>query len=128
MIPGEVDLLCNWRFSTESTAEELEARARAILDKYNLKYEANFNLSGHPFLTAEGPLVHAVEQAIQKYLDDLDGELPCNLFDTVISEIEQPMLKTVLRHCDNNQSRTASCLGINRGTLRKKLKQYHIDH
>ncbi|WP_444886833.1 succinyl-diaminopimelate desuccinylase [Microbulbifer sp. JMSA008] len=66
VIPGEVDLLCNWRFSTESTAEELEARARAILDKYNLKYEANFNLSGHPFLTAEGPLVHAVEQAIQK--------------------------------------------------------------
>ncbi|WP_444946370.1 succinyl-diaminopimelate desuccinylase [Microbulbifer sp. VTAC004] len=66
VIPGEVDLLCNWRFSTESTAEELEARARAILDKHNLKYEANFNLSGHPFLTAEGPLVHAVEQAIQK--------------------------------------------------------------
>jgi Fis family transcriptional regulator len=73
-------------------------------------------------------LQQSVEQAIRKYLDDLDGELPCNLFDTVISEIEQPMLETVLRHCDNNQSRTASCLGINRGTLRKKLKQYHIDH
>ena len=55
------------------------------------------------------------------------GELPCNLFDTVISEVEQPMLKTMLRHCDNNQSRTASYLGINRGTLRKKLKQYHIE-
>ncbi|QFT54163.1 succinyl-diaminopimelate desuccinylase [Microbulbifer sp. THAF38] len=66
VIPGEVDLLCNWRFSTESTAEELETRARAILDKHKLKYEANFNLSGHPFLTAEGPLVRAVEQAIQK--------------------------------------------------------------
>ena len=73
-------------------------------------------------------LQQSVEQAIRKYLDDLDGELPCNLFDTVISEIEQPMLETVLRHCDNNQSKTASCLGINRGTLRKKLKQYHIDH
>jgi Fis family transcriptional regulator len=73
-------------------------------------------------------LQQSVEQAIQKYLDDLDGELPCNLFDTIISEIEQPMLKTVLHHCDNNQSRTAACLGINRGTLRKKLKQYHIEH
>ena len=73
-------------------------------------------------------LQQSVEQAIRKYLEDLDGELPCNLFDTVISEIEQPMLKTVLRHCDNNQSRTASCLGFNRGTLRKKLKQYHIEH
>ena len=73
-------------------------------------------------------LQQSVEQAILKYLDDLDGELPCNLFETVTSEVEQPMLKTVLRHCDNNQSRTASCLGINRGTLRKKLKQYHIEH
>jgi Fis family transcriptional regulator len=73
-------------------------------------------------------LQQSVDQAIQKYLDDLDGELPCNLFETVISEVEPPMLKTVLQHCDNNQSRTASCLGINRGTLRKKLKQYHIEH
>ena len=72
-------------------------------------------------------LQQSVEQVIRKYLNDLDGELPCNLFDTVISEVEQPMLKTVLHHCDNNQSRTASCLGINRGTLRKKLKQYHIE-
>jgi len=72
-------------------------------------------------------LQQSVEQVIRKYLNDLDGELPCNLFDTVISEVEQPMLKTVLNHCDNNQSRTASCLGINRGTLRKKLKQYHIE-
>jgi Fis family transcriptional regulator len=46
----------------------------------------------------------------------------------VISEVEQPMLKTMLQHCDNNQSRTASCLGINRGTLRKKLKQYRIEY
>jgi Fis family transcriptional regulator, factor for inversion stimulation protein len=73
-------------------------------------------------------LQQSVEHAIRKYLEDLDGEMPCDLFETVISEIEQPMLKTVLRHCDNNQSKTASCLGINRGTLRKKLKQYHIEH
>jgi Fis family transcriptional regulator len=57
-------------------------------------------------------LQQSVERAIRKYLEDLD----------------EPMLKTVLRHCDNNQSKTASCLGINRGTLRKKLKQYHIEH
>ncbi|WP_444914374.1 succinyl-diaminopimelate desuccinylase [Microbulbifer sp. TRSA007] len=64
VIPGEVDLLCNWRFSTELTAEDLETRARAILDKHNLKYEANFKLSGLPFLTAAGPLVQATQQAI----------------------------------------------------------------
>ncbi|WP_308366839.1 MULTISPECIES: succinyl-diaminopimelate desuccinylase [unclassified Microbulbifer] len=64
VIPGEVKLVCNWRFSTETTAKELERRARATLDKHGLKYEANFNLSGQPFLTAEGPLVEAAQSAI----------------------------------------------------------------
>jgi Fis family transcriptional regulator len=72
-------------------------------------------------------LQQSVEQAIRKYLTDLDGEIPCNLFDTVIAEIEQPMLQTVLSHCNHNQSKTATYLGINRGTLRKKLKQYQIE-
>ncbi|MCO1333951.1 succinyl-diaminopimelate desuccinylase [Microbulbifer sp. OS29] len=64
VIPGEVEVLCNWRFSTELTAGDLETRARAILDKHNLRYQANFKLSGLPFLTAEGPLVQATQQAI----------------------------------------------------------------
>jgi len=72
-------------------------------------------------------LQQSVEQAIRTYLTDLDGEIPCNLFDTVIAEIEQPMLQTVLKYCNHNQSKTATYLGINRGTLRKKLKQYQID-
>ena len=72
-------------------------------------------------------LQQSVEQAIRKYLIDLDGEVPCNLFDTVIAEIEQPMLQTVLKHCNHNQSKTATYLGINRGTLRKKIKQYQIE-
>ncbi|MBY6211124.1 succinyl-diaminopimelate desuccinylase [Microbulbifer agarilyticus] len=66
VIPGEVKVVCNWRFSTETTAEELESRARAIFDKHGLKYEANFNLSGQPFLTAAGPLVESAQAAIRK--------------------------------------------------------------
>ncbi|MFT5219887.1 MAG: Fis family transcriptional regulator [Planctomycetota bacterium] len=73
-------------------------------------------------------LQQSVEIAIRKYLADLDGETPCHLFDTVMSEIEQPILQTVFQHCQHNQSKTALYLGINRGTLRKKLKQYHIEH
>ena len=64
VIPGEVKVVCNWRFSTETTAEELEARARAIFDRHGLKYSADFKLSGQPFLTAEGPLVEATQAAI----------------------------------------------------------------
>jgi len=66
VIPGDVKVVCNWRFSTETTAEDLENRARAIFDKHGLKYEANFNLSGQPFLTAEGPLVESAQAAIRK--------------------------------------------------------------
>ena len=66
VIPGDVTVVCNWRFSTETTAEELERRARAIFDKHGLKYEANFNLSGQPFLTAAGPLVESAQAAIKK--------------------------------------------------------------
>ena len=72
-------------------------------------------------------LTLTVEEAIRAYLRDLDGELPCNLFETVISQIEKPLLQTVLEHCENNQSKTATYLGINRGTLRKKIKQHQID-
>ena len=73
-------------------------------------------------------LQQSVEQAIRKYLEDLDGELPNNLFDTVISEIEQPMLKDRASSLRQQPVEDRACLGINRGTLRKKLKQYHIEH
>jgi len=71
-------------------------------------------------------LEQSVVAALTRYLDDLDGEAPSNLYDTIMSEIEKPLLATVLQHCDHNQSRAASYLGINRGTLRKKLRQYRI--
>ena len=73
-------------------------------------------------------LQKSVKQAIRQYLADLDGELPCNLHESVISEIEKPMIELALKHCRNNQSRTAELLGINRGTLRKKIRLYHIDY
>ncbi|WP_237065660.1 succinyl-diaminopimelate desuccinylase [Microbulbifer guangxiensis] len=74
VIPGEVQVVCNWRFSTETTAEELGQRTRAILDRHGLRYEARFNLSGQPFLTAEGPLVEAAQAAIRQVTGE-DTEL-----------------------------------------------------
>ena len=72
-------------------------------------------------------LKQTVELALTQYLSDLDGETPSNLYDKVLSEIEKPLFSTIMDHCENNQSKAASCLGINRGTLRKKLKQYEIN-
>ncbi len=64
VIPGECSLLFNLRFSTEVTADELKQRVQAILDKHQLKYELEWNLSGQPFLTPEGELVEATCKAI----------------------------------------------------------------
>jgi len=73
-------------------------------------------------------LQHSVRAAIQRYLADLDGESPSSLYEKVTTEIEIPLLETIMQHCDNNQSRTAKFLGMNRGTLRKKLRQHDIDY
>ncbi len=71
-------------------------------------------------------LQQSVIKALVQYLKDLDGESPCNLHEKIMSEIEQPLISTIMDYCEGNQSKAASCLGINRGTLRKKLKQYKL--
>jgi len=57
----------------------------------------------------------------------LDGFKACDLYLMVMNQVEAPMLEVVLTHTQGNQSQAAELLGINRGTLRKKLKQYHLD-
>ncbi|MGH1441067.1 MAG: succinyl-diaminopimelate desuccinylase [Cellvibrionaceae bacterium] len=65
VIPGNVDIVFNFRFSTELTADEIKQRTHAILDKHQLTYDLIWNLSGQPFLTAEGKLVEAAVQSIE---------------------------------------------------------------
>jgi len=75
---------------------------------------------------AEEPLREQVRGALEHYFRHLDGHDPCGLFALVLQEVEAPLLESVMRHSDGNQSRAAQILGINRGTLRKKLRQYQI--
>lgn len=65
VIPGVLEVLFNFRFSTETTAEELQARTQALLDKHGLNAELEWTLSGQPFLTARGELVEAALDAIE---------------------------------------------------------------
>ncbi|MGS2717931.1 succinyl-diaminopimelate desuccinylase [Eionea flava] len=74
VIPGQVDIICNFRFSTELTAEVLQQRTEAILQKHHLDYTIDWRLSGQPFLTAEGDLVDAAVASI-KQVTDIDTEL-----------------------------------------------------
>ena len=64
VIPGEAVVDFNFRFSTESTAEGLQQRVHAMLDRHGLEYDLRWTLGGQPFLTTPGTLVQAVQQAI----------------------------------------------------------------
>jgi succinyl-diaminopimelate desuccinylase len=65
VIPGEVVVDFNFRFSTEATPESLKARVNAVLDRHGLDYAIAWSLSGEPFLTPRGALVEALEAAIR---------------------------------------------------------------
>lgn len=74
VIPGEGEVLFNFRYCTEVTAEELMIRTEDTFKKYELDYEIEWNLSGQPFLTEAGPLVDAAVNAI-KNVKEIDTEL-----------------------------------------------------
>jgi len=72
------------------------------------------------------PFNGCVRKALQKYLADMGEHSAGNLYELLLSEVEKPLLETVLAHVQGNQTRAAEMLGINRGTLRKKMQQYDI--
>ena len=74
VIPGEVQIVFNFRYSTETTHEQLQQRTEKILNKHKVKYTANWNLSGLPFLTPSGALVDAACAAV-KTVQGIDTEL-----------------------------------------------------
>lgn len=63
---------------------------------------------------------------MQQYFNDLNGEEPNNLHQFFINEVEKPFLQVVMQEVGGNQTRAACMLGINRNTLRKKLKTYGL--
>ena len=71
-------------------------------------------------------LRNAVKHSIRRYLYELDGAQPSNMYDLVLKEIELPLFEAILEHTKGNQSRAAELLGLNRGTLRKKLRSYNL--
>ncbi|MDO7086642.1 DNA-binding transcriptional regulator Fis [Pseudocolwellia sp. AS88] len=87
-----------------------------------------------PFITGDlqtqtkaSPLRIQAKIAIKNYLSQLNGNDVDDMYDLVLSEIEAPMLEEVMQYTRGNQTRAANLLGINRGTLRKKLKKYGMN-
>ena len=68
----------------------------------------------------------SVRESLQSYFRDLGGEAPDGVYDMVVRLVEKPLLEVVMSHADNNQSRAAEWLGLNRNTLRKKLVEHKL--
>lgn len=75
---------------------------------------------------APAVLRDVVAHSVRRYLHDLRDHETDDLYEVVLREIEAPLFREVLRHYDGNQSRAAATLGLNRATLRKKLRAHGI--
>lgn len=67
-----------------------------------------------------------VKQAVQEYLESLQGESVRHIYNLVLNEVEPAVLETVMNHVKGNQCKASEFLGLNRGTLRKLLVKYEI--
>ena len=76
--------------------------------------------------TKKQNIAQCIEHNLQQYFKDLDGEIPCGVYDMVLHQVEQTMLRCVMEQCERNQTRAAAMLGLNRNTLRKKLIQHNL--
>ena len=77
-------------------------------------------------MTKSDPLVDCIAHSMNQYFEDLNGQTPTNLHNFFIHEVEKPFLKVVMERVNGNQTKAADMLGINRNTLRKKLKTYDL--
>jgi Fis family transcriptional regulator len=79
-----------------------------------------------PHISKYGSIRNCLVHALNEYFHDLDDQSTHNLYGLVFKEVEATLLETTLAFTNQNQSKAAEMLGINRGTLRKKLKEYRL--
>ena len=74
----------------------------------------------------ENEISACVRKALNGYFKDLEGEKPGAIYEMVVGCVEKPLLEVILDHAQGNQTRAAEILGLNRNTLRKKMKTHGI--
>ena len=74
----------------------------------------------------ESEIATCVRRSLNRYFKDLDGEEPSEIYGMVLSAVERPLLIYILDRAEGNQTRAAEILGINRNTLRKKLREHGL--
>ncbi len=83
------------------------------------------HLTNAPVAQAQ-TLRDSVSIALKNYFAHLEGQDVTDVYEMVLSEVEAPLLEEVMKYTRNNQTKASTLLGLNRGTLRKKLKQYGL--
>jgi len=107
-------------FMAEATTTEMTATSTPIAPNPANGAEAFSNINQNQSLR------DCVEQAMDNYFKHLDGQPVTEVYNLVLAEVEAPMLEVVMKYTRHNQTKAAQVLGLNRGTLRKKLKQYGL--
>jgi Fis family transcriptional regulator len=92
-----------------------------------VKQKADSKKSEFPVQSRNRLLRNFTEDALRSYFKNLNGHKPADIYKLVMGEIEPPLLNSVMEYTKGNQSLASEILGINRATLRKKLKQYRLN-
>jgi Fis family transcriptional regulator len=74
----------------------------------------------------ETEIAACMRRSLNRYFKDLDGETPSEIYSMVLGAMEKPLLAYILDRSEGNQTRAAEMLGINRNTLRKKMREYGL--
>jgi Fis family transcriptional regulator, factor for inversion stimulation protein len=77
-------------------------------------------------INGHGEVARCIEKSLDDYFRKLDGEPATDIYDMVICNVEKTLFETVMQHAKGNQTQAAEMLGVNRNTLRTKLKHYGI--
>ena len=100
----------------------LTSVATAVAESVSEQDQQKQHLTQAPVAQAQ-TLRDSVSIALKNYFSHLDGQAVTDVYEMVLSEVEAPLLEEVMKYTRNNQTKASVMLGLNRGTLRKKLKQ-----
>lgn len=108
------DGLCPTDITTESISDDAASHVHS------------YTSSTASLTDAQQPLRVHVERVVREYFVALENEVPTDLYELILKEVELPLLTVVLEQTRGNQTKCAQILGLNRGTLRKKMKAYNL--
>ena len=112
--------------SADSLLAELPMEELSQLEKPHNPVGAHSNVTPLTTVNKSMSLRDCVAQSMENYFHHLDGQPVTDVYNMVLAEVEAPLLEIIMKYTRHNQTQASQVLGLNRGTLRKKLKQYGL--